>query len=107
MKFDMCREKQKVTKGVYRRSHVRQELRSCVRSRISPAINGVQSAVVLHGFAFVVYFFVCVFFFFLTSRAALVLNSLQSTYLCRRQTGCCSTATSARAADCSKPLCSG
>ena len=59
----MCREKQKVTKGVYRRSHVRQELRSCVRSRISPAINGVQSAVVLHGFAFVVYFCVCVVFF--------------------------------------------
>ena len=62
MKSDMCREKQKVTKGVYRRSHDRQELRSCVRSRISPAINGVQSAVVLHGFAFVVYFCVCCFF---------------------------------------------
>ena len=62
MKFDTCREKPKGMREVYRRSDGRQELRSCIRSGISQAANGVHSAVVLYGLAF---------FFFGTSRAAL------------------------------------
>ena len=64
MKSDTCREKLKGKREVYRRSDGRQELRSCIRSGISQAANGVHSAVVLYGLAFV-------FFFFLTEGAKL------------------------------------
>ena len=53
MKSDTCREKPKGKTEVYRRSDGRQELRSCIRSGISQAANGVHSAVVLYGLAFV------------------------------------------------------
>ncbi len=53
MKSDTCREKLKGKREVYRRSDGRQELRSCIRSGISQAANGVHSAVVLYGLAFV------------------------------------------------------
>ena len=62
MKSDTCREKLKGKREVYRRSDGRQELRSCIRSEISQAANGVHSAMVLYGLAFV---------FFRTSRTAL------------------------------------
>ena len=53
MKSDTCREKLKGKREVYRRIDGRQELRSCIRSGISQAANGVNSAVVLNGLAFV------------------------------------------------------
>ena len=53
MKSDTCREKLKGKREVYRRIDGRQELRSCIRSGISQAANGVNSAVVLYGLAFV------------------------------------------------------
>ena len=62
MKSDRCREKLKGKREVYRRSGGRQELRSCIRSGISQAANGVHSAAVLYGLASV---------FFRTSRTAL------------------------------------
>ena len=51
MKSDTYREKLKGKREVYRRSDGRQELRSCIRSGISQAANGVPSAVVLYGLA--------------------------------------------------------
>ena len=88
MKSDTCREKLKGKREVYRRSDGRQELQSCIRSRISQAANGVHSAVMLYGLAFVCFvclfvccFVFCLFFvvvvlflffcFFRTSQAAL------------------------------------
>ena len=62
VKSDTSRERLKGKREVYRRGDCRQELRSCIRSGISQAANGVHSAVVLYGLAFV---------FFRTSRAAL------------------------------------
>ena len=53
VKSDTCREKPKGKREVYRRSDGRQELRSCIRSGISQAANGVHSAMVLYGLAFV------------------------------------------------------
>ena len=53
MKSDTCREKLKGNREVYRRSDGRQELRSCIRSRISQAANGVHLAVALLGLTFV------------------------------------------------------
>ena len=53
VKSDTCREKLKGKREVYRRSDGRQELRSCIRSGISRAANGVNSAAVLYGLAFV------------------------------------------------------
>ena len=66
MKSDTCREKLKGNREVYRRSDGRQELRSCIRSRISQAANGGRSAVMLYGLAFVCFvcLFVCFFVFF-------------------------------------------
>ena len=65
-----------VKSEVYRRSDGRQELRACIRSGISQAANGVHSAVVLYGLAFVS-----------SERAELHCSEpLQSTYLFRRQT---------------------
>ena len=43
MKSDMCREKLKCKRKVYRRRDGRQELRFCIRSGISLAANGVHS----------------------------------------------------------------
>ena len=57
MKYDTCREKLKVKREVYGRSDGRQELRSCIFSGISQAANGLHSAVVLYGLAFVLAFF--------------------------------------------------
>ena len=51
MKSDTCREKLKGKREVYRQSDGRQELRSCIRSGISQAANGVHSAAVLYGLA--------------------------------------------------------
>ena len=68
MKSDTCREKLKGKREVYRRSDGRQELQSCIRSRISQAANGVRSAVMLYGLAFVC--FVCLFVFFFFSEQA-------------------------------------
>ena len=53
MKPDRRIEKQQGKREVNRRSDGRQELRSCIRSRMSQAANGVHSAVVLYGLAFV------------------------------------------------------
>ena len=53
MKSDTCREKLKSKREVYRQSDGRQELRSCIHSEISQAANGIHSAAVLHGLAFV------------------------------------------------------
>ena len=53
MKFDTCREKLKCKREVYRRSDGMQELRSCIRSRISQAASGVHSDAVFYGLAFV------------------------------------------------------
>ena len=53
MKSDTCREKLKGKREVYRRSDGRQELRSCIRSGISQAANGVHSVLVSNGLAFV------------------------------------------------------
>ena len=53
MKSDTCREKLKGKRELYRRSDGRQELRSCIRSGISQAANGVHSAVVLYGLDFI------------------------------------------------------
>ena len=50
---DTRKEKLKGRREVYRRSDGRQELWSCIRSGISQATNGVHSAVVLYGLAFV------------------------------------------------------
>ena len=66
MKSDTCRAKLKGKREVHRQSDGRQELRSCIRSGISQAANGVHSAVVLYGLALF-----CFFVFFITSRAAL------------------------------------
>ena len=77
VKSDTCREKLKGKREVYRRSDGRQELRSCIRSGISRAANGVHSATVLYGLAFV----------FQNEPSCTVLNSLQFTDLFRRQTG--------------------
>ena len=44
-KSDMCREKPKSKREVYRQNDGRQELRHCFRSGISQAANGVHSAV--------------------------------------------------------------
>ena len=52
MKSDTCREKLKGKREMYRLCDGRQELRSCIRSGISQAANGVYSAVVLYGLAF-------------------------------------------------------
>ena len=49
MKSDTCRERLKGKREVYRRGDSRQELRSCIRSGISQAANGVHSAVTLYG----------------------------------------------------------
>ena len=57
VKSDTCREKLKGKREVYRRIDGRQELRSCIRSGISQAANGVHSAVVLYGLAFGFFFF--------------------------------------------------
>ena len=78
MKYDTCREKLKVKREVYGRSDGRQELRSCIFSGISQAANGLHSAVVLYGLAFVLAFFQ-------NEPSCTVLNSLQSTCLFRRQ----------------------
>ena len=53
VKSDTCKEKLKGKREVYRRSDGRQELRSCIRSRISQAANGVHLAVALLGLTFV------------------------------------------------------
>ena len=53
MKSYTCREKLKGKREVYRHNDCRQELRSCIRSGISHAANGVNSAVMLYGFIFV------------------------------------------------------
>ena len=53
MKSDTCREKLRGKREVYRLCDGRQELRSCIHSRISQAANGVHSAVVLCGLSFV------------------------------------------------------
>ena len=53
MKSNTCREKPKGKREVYRRSDSKQELRSCIRSGISQAPNGVHSAVALNGLDFV------------------------------------------------------
>ena len=53
MKSDTCREKLKDKRKMYRRSDGRQELQSCISGRISQAVNGVHSAVVSYGLAFV------------------------------------------------------
>ena len=53
MKSDTCREKLKGKREVNLRSDGRQELRSCIRSGISRTANGVHSAVLLSGIAFV------------------------------------------------------
>ena len=53
MKSDTSREKLKGKREVYRRSDGRQRLRSCIRSGISRAANGVHSAAALYGLAFV------------------------------------------------------
>ena len=42
VKSDMCREKLKGKREVYRRSDGRQELRSCIRSGISRVATGVH-----------------------------------------------------------------
>ena len=76
MKSDTCREKLKGKREVYRRSDGRQESRSCIRSGISQVVNRVHSPVVSLSF-----------FFFQNLPSCTVLNSLQSTYLFRRQTG--------------------
>ena len=76
MKSDTCREKLKSKREVYRQSDGRQELRSCIRSGISQAANGVHSAVVLYGLA------LFVFFFFHNEPSRIVLYSLQSAYFC-------------------------
>ena len=78
MKSDTCREKLKGKREEYCQSDGRQELRSCIRSGISQAANGVHSAVVLYGFDFV---------FFQNKQSCTVLNSLLSTNLFRMQTG--------------------
>ena len=85
VKSDTCRAKLKGKREVYRRSDGRQELRFCIPSGISQAAHGVHSAVVYYGLA--LGFFL--FFFFLSQNepSCTVLNSLQSTYLFRRQTG--------------------
>ena len=83
VKSDTCREKPKGKREVCCRSDGRQELRSCIRSGISQAANGVHSAVVLYGLTFV-FLLVC---FFENEPSCTVLNSLQSNYLSRRQTG--------------------
>ena len=77
MKSDMCREKLKGKREVSCQNDGRQELRSCIDSRISQAANGVHSVVVLYGLAFV---------FFQNELGCTILNSLQLTYLFRRQT---------------------
>ena len=48
MKSDTCREKPKGKREVYRRSDGRQDLKSCIRSGISQAANGIHSAMVLY-----------------------------------------------------------
>ena len=53
MKPDRCRKKLKGKRKMYRQSDGRQELQSCIHSRISQATNGVHSVVVLYGLAFV------------------------------------------------------
>ena len=53
MKSDTYREKLKGKREVYRRSDGRQELQSCTCSGISQAANGVHTAVMLYGLAFV------------------------------------------------------
>ena len=58
MKSDMCREKLKGKREVSCQNDGRQELRSCIDSRISQAANGVHSVVVLYGLAFLL--FVCI-----------------------------------------------
>ena len=69
MKSDTCREKLKGKTEVYRRSDGRQELRSCIRSGILRAANGVHSAAALYGLAFV-------FFCFFSERAGLHCSEL-------------------------------
>ena len=78
MKSDTCREKPKGKREVYRRSDGRQELQSCIRSGISQAANGVHSAMVLYGLAFV-----------FSERAELHCSELSAVdlFLFRRQTG--------------------
>ena len=78
MNSNTCSEKLKSKREVYRRSDGRQELRSCICSGISQAANGVHTAVMLYGLAFV---------FFQNELSCTVLNSLQSAYLFRGQTG--------------------
>ena len=53
MKSDTCRAKLKGKREVHRQSDGIQELRSCIRSGISPAAKGVNSPVVLYDLAFV------------------------------------------------------
>ena len=53
MKPDRRIEKPQGKREVNRRSDGRQELRSCIRSRISQAANGVHLAVLSYGLAFV------------------------------------------------------
>ena len=55
VKSDTCREKLKGKREAYCWSDSRQELRSCIRSRISQAANGVHSAVVLYGLTFITF----------------------------------------------------
>ena len=54
MKSDTCREKLNGKREVCRRGDGRQKLRSCIRSGISQAANGVHSAMLLYGLAFVI-----------------------------------------------------
>ena len=69
MKSEMCREKLKGNREVYRQSDGKQELQSCICSGVSQAANGVHSAVVFYGLAFV-------FFCFFSERAGLHCSEL-------------------------------
>ena len=53
VKSDTCREELKGKRDVYHQNDGKQELQSCMRRGISQAANGVHSAVVLNGLAFV------------------------------------------------------
>ena len=76
MNSDTWREKLTGKREVYRRSDGRKELRSCIRSGIPQAANGVHSAAALYGLAFG---------FFQNKPSCTVLNSLQSTLFVPQQ----------------------
>ena len=80
MKSDTCREKLKGKREVYRRSDGRQEFAILYSQRnfTGSQWSSFSSGVIWSRFRF---------FFFQNEPSCTVLNSLQSTYLFRRQTG--------------------